>query len=197
MTDRLSRALRAQQEFVADASHQLRTPLTGLRLRLEEAQVSADSDEPIGGELDAALDEVDRLSHTVDELLLLSAAGGRDAPPEDVELAATVRAAAERWQATAAERGIALTCADGANGRVKTARVDLDRALDALVENALKYSPPGSEVQLEAGAGRVQVMDAGPGLAPGEEEEVFDRFHRGRAGPYGPGGHRPRAADRA
>ena len=188
MTDRLSRALRAQQEFVADASHQLRTPLTGLRLRLEEAQVSADDDEPIGGDLDAALTEVDRLSHMVDELLVLSSAGGRDAPPEDVDLAVIVREAGKRWQATAAERGIALTYASGANGRVKTARVDLDRALDALVENALKYSPPGSEVQLEAGAGHVQVMDAGPGLAPGEEEAVFDRFHRGRAGRTGPGG---------
>ena len=80
MTDRLSRALRAQQEFVADASHQLRTPLTGLRLRLEEVQVSANGSEPIGADLDAALNEVDRLSHTVDELLLLSSAGGRDAP---------------------------------------------------------------------------------------------------------------------
>jgi two-component system, OmpR family, sensor kinase len=188
MTDRLSRALRAQQEFVADASHQLRTPLTGLRLRLEEVQVSANGSEPIGGDLDAALNEVGRLSHTVDELLLLSSAGGRDAPPEEVDLAASARAAAKRWQATAAERRIALTCANGANGRVKAARVDLDRALDSLVENALKYSPPGSEVQLETGAGRVQVLDSGPGLAPGEEEEVFDRFHRGRAGRMEPAG---------
>ena len=76
----------------------------------------------------------------------------------------------------------------GASGRVKTARVDLDRALDALVENAIKYSPPGSEVQLETGTGSVQVLDAGPGLAPGEEEDVFDRFHRGRAGRMEPAG---------
>jgi signal transduction histidine kinase len=188
MTDRLSRALRAQQEFVADASHQLRTPLTGLRLQLEEAQASANGGASVGVELDAAIGEVDRLSQMVDELLLLSSAGGRDAPAEEIELTASVRAAAKRWQATAAECGIALTHTDGAVRRVTAARVDLDRALDALVENALRYSPAGSAVEIEACPGRVQVVDEGPGLAPGEDEQVFDRFHRGRAGHSGSAG---------
>ena len=66
--------------------------------------------------------------------------------------------------------------------------MDLDRALDALVENALRYSPPGSAVEIEVRPGRVQVLDAGPGLAPGEDEQVFERFHRGRAGRGGPAG---------
>lgn len=188
MTDRLSRALRAQQEFVADASHQLRTPLTGLRLQLEEAQASANGGAPVRAELDAALGEVDRLSQMVDELLLLSSAGDRDAPAEEVELSATARAAAERWRATAADRGIALTHANGAAQRVTAARVDLDRALDALVENALRYSPPGSAVEIEVRAARVQVLDGGPGLEPGEDEQVFERFHRGRAGRGGAAG---------
>ena len=68
------------------------------------------------------------------------------------------------------------------------ARVDLDRALDALVENALQYSPPGSSVEIEVRPGRLQVLDAGPGLAPGEGEQIFDRFHRGAAGRSGPAG---------
>ena len=76
MTDRIARLLSAQQDFVADASHQLRTPLTGLRLRLEEAKALADGPEAVA-ELDAAIGEVDRLSHTVDELLLLSREGER------------------------------------------------------------------------------------------------------------------------
>ncbi len=69
---------------------------------------------PVRAELDAALGEVDRLSQMVDELLLLSSAGGRDAPAEEVELNASARAAAARWRATAADRGIALTHANGA-----------------------------------------------------------------------------------
>jgi signal transduction histidine kinase len=189
MTDRLARALRAQREFVADASHQLRTPLTGLRLRLEEADAAAGHDPGVREELAAAQREVDRLSQMVNELLLLSSAGGRDAPAESVDLVRAVRSAAERWEATAAERTIALSHAalDGA-GTVTVARADLDRAIDSFVENALHYSPPGSAVRIEAARGRVDVLDGGPGLAPGEADEVFQRFHRGRAGRAGPSG---------
>ncbi|MEA2449980.1 MAG: hypothetical protein QOG63_1912 [Thermoleophilaceae bacterium] len=189
MTERLSRALRAQREFVADASHQLRTPLTGLRLRLEEADAAAGDAVAVREELAAAEREVDRLSQMVGELLVLSSAGGRDAPAEQVDLAAAVRSAAERWQASAAEGGIELSHAavDG-SGTVTLAHADLDRALDSFVENALRYSPPGSAVRIEASAGRVDVLDGGPGLAPGEAEQVFERFHRGRAGRAGPAG---------
>ena len=189
MTERLSRALRAQREFVADASHQLRTPLTGLRLRLEEAEAAARDDPAARDEVDAALAEVDRLSQMVDELLLLSAAGGRDAPAEVVDLSDAARLAAERWDATAAGRGIeiAFTAHAGA-ASVSVARADLDRALDSLVENALHYSPGGTTVRIEAADRRLEVLDEGPGLAPGEEAQVFERFRRGRAGRAGPSG---------
>ena len=188
MTDRLSRALLAQREFVADASHQLRTPLTGLRLRLEEIEATA-RDAETREEVDAALAEVDRLSLMVNELLLLSAAGGRDAPAEAVDLASAGRSAAERWNASAAERGIDLSFAarDG-SATVTVARADLDRALDSLVENALHYSPEGTTVRIETAGSGVEVLDEGPGLAPGEEAHVFERFHRGRAGRAGPSG---------
>jgi signal transduction histidine kinase len=189
MADRLARALRAQQEFVADASHQLRTPLTGLRLRIEEAgQSAADGGQPDVGELRAALGEIDRLSQMVDELLLLSAAVDRDAPAEDVELSTSARRAAARWEAAAEEAGISLSLGNGAGGRVRAARADVDRAVDVLVENALRYSPAGTSVRIEAGSDRLEVVDAGPGLAPGEEEQVFERFHRGSAGQAGPTG---------
>jgi signal transduction histidine kinase len=185
MTDRLSRALSAQQEFVADASHQLRTPLTGLRLLLEEARPSGDGRDPAKADLEMALSEVNRLSQIVDELLLLSSAVGRDAPAEDVDLSVCARSAADRWSAAASESAISLSYRDGAAGSVRAAPPDIDRALDALVENALRYSPAGAAVRIEAGRGRLEVLDNGPGLAPGEEERVFDRFHRGRAGREG------------
>jgi len=188
MTDRLSRALSAQQEFVADASHQLRTPITGLRLLLEEARSSGDGRDPATADLGTALSEVDRLSQIVDELLLLSSAVGRDAPAEDVELSVCARRAADRWGAAAAESAISLSYRDGAAGSVRAAPADIDRALDALVENALRYSRADARVRIEAGPGRLEVLDDGPGLAPGEEERVFDRFHRGRAGREGPAG---------
>jgi signal transduction histidine kinase len=189
MTGRVRRLLRVQQDFVADASHQLRTPLTGLRLRLEALGERFRDDPPVEAEIDAAMAEIDRLSHTVDELLILSRAGEHDLPGERVDLADVAHRAAERWGATAAKRGVGLELGrggDGATGWI--APPDLDRALDALVENALLYSPGGSTVTIDAAPGEIAVLDRGPGLAAGEEEAVFERFRRGSAGQGGPTG---------
>jgi two-component system, OmpR family, sensor kinase len=189
MTQRIKRLLRVQQDFVADASHQLRTPLTGLRLRLENLAEHSRGNEPTERELDAALGEIDRLSLIVDELLILSRAGEHEVPGERLDLARAARRAAERWRASADARGIELTTdptAEPAEGWC--AGPDLERTLDCLVENALAYSPRGSTVRLQVTPGRIAVLDEGPGLAPGEEEIVFARFSRGSAGRRGAAG---------
>jgi signal transduction histidine kinase len=188
MTERLSRAIRAQQRFVADASHQLRTPLTGLRLRLEEARASGVSQDA-ERQLEEGEHEVARLAKTIDELLVLSRAGEHDAPGELVDLAQVAEDAVNRWSGTASEHGNTLDLV-GANGKAQVwaARTDLDRALDALVENAITYSPRGRRVAVRWRTGSIEVEDEGPGLAAGEEESVFERFHRGRAASDGPAG---------
>jgi signal transduction histidine kinase len=185
MAERVQRLLLAQRQFVADASHQLRTPLTALRLRLEEARTQAGPQ--TAAELDAGMGEIDRLAAILEELLLLSRAEDRELQPESVELADAVRRAGGRWRAAASAAGSSLHVASEQDaGRVRCARADLDRALDVLVENALRYAP--GELTLHAGRGRIEVLDRGPGLAVGEEELVFERFHRGRAGKAGPSG---------
>ncbi|MGD9735043.1 MAG: sensor histidine kinase [Solirubrobacterales bacterium] len=188
MTERVRRLLRVQQDFVADASHQLRTPLTGLRLRLEGLAERFRADGATHEELEAGLEEIDRLSQIVDELLLLSRAGEHELPGELVELDEAVADAAERWGPTAATRGIGIELAAAEGGCAWIAEPDLARALDALLENALRYSPPGSTVSLASRGGRIEVSDEGPGLAAGEEEAVFERFSRGSAGRRGPAG---------
>jgi signal transduction histidine kinase len=189
MTQRVKRLLRVQQDFVADASHQLRTPLTGLRLRLEVLGDRFRGEETASAEIDAAMREIDRLSQIVDELLILSRAGERELPGERLDLVAATRRAAERWRGTAAERRISLeTSAPDGPADGWCAGPDLERSIDSLVENALLYSPPGSRVTIVAAPGRVEVLDRGPGLAPGEEEAVFERFSRGQAGQQGPSG---------
>ena len=187
MTERLGRLVGSQRAFVADASHQLRTPLTGLRLRIEEAReqgVSADA----AAQLDAGLAEVDRLAAIVEELLVLSRAGERELPGEHLALSTVVEQALSRWSAAASEHGVALERGELDGGSVWCAAADADRALDVLLENALHYSPRGARVTIAAVAGRIDVLDRGPGLADDEADAVFERFHRGSAGRAGPSG---------
>jgi len=181
MTERLERLVASQREFIADASHQLRTPLAGLRLRLEEARAST-RDADAHAEIDAGLSELDRLSAIISELLVLSQAGEVDAPPERVDLEEVAHRAAARWDGTAGGRVVA----DGTPADGFCPAADLDRTLDALVENALHYG--NGAVEVRASPGAVEVLDRGPGLAPDELAAVFERFHRGRAGRSGPSG---------
>ena len=188
MTERLQRLVDAQRLFVADASHQLRTPLTGLRLRMESIQGSQ-LDAQAAADVDAALEEFDRLAQMIGELLELSRAGERDAAGEPLSLADLVSRAAARWAATAHERGQRVNAdvghGPGAGAHAWIARADADRIVDALVENALRYSPDGTEVEIAASPGLVEVRDRGAGIAPGEQDAVFERFHRGSASRHG------------
>ena len=184
MTARLERLVRSQRDFVADASHQLRTPVTGLRLRVEAARADT-RDLEVAEELDAALAELDRLTQIIEELLQLSQAGERSAAGERLALGRLGARAAERWEALAADKGQRLGATAGASGAAWLSRADADRILDAVVENAIKYSPPGAEIEIAALAHGIEVRDRGPGVAPGEEEQVFERFHRGAEGRSG------------
>jgi two-component system, OmpR family, sensor kinase len=191
MTTRIARLLAAQRAFVADASHQLRTPLTGLRLRLEEAR-AAGLTPAAAAELDAGAREVDRLAQIVDELLVLSRAGERELPGEAVDLHHLASGAIERWHAGALEQGLTLEHetrpAQALPAVAWCASADAERALDALIENALRYSPSHSTVTIVSAPGRIEVRDRGPGIAADEQEAIFERFHRGQAGRQVPAG---------
>ncbi len=181
MTDRLEQVLAAQREFVANASHQLRTPLTGLRLRLEAASLKAGPE--LSEELDAAEREVDRLARLLTALLTLAREGDRPPAREAVSVAEALERALERWEERGAQsgHGLRLLCRDP--GVAAVSDEDLAIVLDNLIENALVYSPGGGTIILycdrEDGKIVVAVEDEGPGLRAGEEEQVFERFARG------------------
>jgi two-component system, OmpR family, sensor kinase len=182
MTSRLQGALEAQREFVANASHQLRTPLTGLRLRLEAATAES-SDAGIRDELVAADEEVERLAGLLGNLLVLAGEGQEPPEAEPVDLERKAVNAGERWRPEAQAGGHEIRLAGEPHVRVMASPDDVGIVLDNLIENALKYSPAGGEVLVEwgrrRGFGFVRVSDEGPGLGPGEHERVLDRFVRG------------------
>ena len=189
MAGELSSNLAAQRDFVANASHQLRTPLTGIKLRLEaiRAEGGAAAEQAAKAEV-----ELDRLSGLVDDLLALARAAADQAPGESVDLGEAVRAAGRRWSQPAAEAGHELSVADERGGRIWAAPGDVAHILDNLLENAIRYSPRGSRVaiELETNGSRPAfvVSDTGPGIPAAERTQVFDRFYRGAEGKSaGPG----------
>ncbi len=181
MAARLSELIAAQRAFVGDTSHQLRTPLTALRLRLENLY-----DEVTGGariEVWAALDEVDRLGRLVDQLLALARSEGAPVPAQPVDLAERIRERCELWSALADERGVAVVF-EGCDGPVMGLALPgaVDQMLDNLIDNALAVSPEGSDlmIRLESGdpSHRIHVIDSGPGMSEEERNQAFDRFWR-------------------
>ena len=111
----------------------------------------------------------------VTELLILSEAGTARPPDAATDLLAGARRAVERFAG-------ADVVVSGVSSVVRCTVQDLDRILDVLIENAIDYGPPGQRITLHGSPGRLEVIDEGPGLAPGEEETIFARFHRGTVG---------------
>lgn len=193
--DRVQDVLAQQQRFVADASHQLRTPLTGLRLRLESAELAAGGDPE--GRLAAAIAEVERLTALVGDLLLLtrteSARAGEPLPVAPVDVVAVVEDRVAAWVLPGQERDVVVRALPVDTSGPVTAEARpgaLEQILDNLLSNALRVAPPGSEVEVAVDGGdpqvRITVADRGPGLDADQRRHAFDRFWR--APDAGPGG---------
>jgi signal transduction histidine kinase len=181
MAQRLDQLLAEQRSFVADASHQLRTPLTALRLRLENLQ----SDPGGAGGADdvgAAIDETNRLAELVGDLLKLARAE-ETATPEAVDLVQLARDRTDTWSAVAETVGVSLELAapDGAvfAGAVPSG---VEQILDNLIDNAITASPAGARVTVTVTAGETShgltIADEGPGLSDELKARALDRFWR-------------------
>ena len=165
-----------------NASHQLRTPLTGIKLRLEAIRAQGGS---AAEEAQKAEGELDRLSALVDDLLALARASSLETTGEIVDLGEAARAAGRRWAGPAASAGHELRD----RGRQPGARVGRRGRPRADPRQPhrerVRYSPPGTRIVVTAeGAGRpaLVVADTGPGIPPEERERVFERFFRGAGG---------------
>jgi signal transduction histidine kinase len=186
---RLAVAFAAQRQFVADAAHELRSPVTALRLQLQLLERSADP-AARGAATQELKSGIDRAQRLIEQLLQLSRVEP-DAPAsreETVDLGALAREVVGALSVKADHLGVDLGADSGPEG--PTLRGDADQLrilLTNLVENALRHAPAGGGVvDVKAGVleGRpaLQVMDNGPGIPPAERERVFDRFYRGEQG---------------
>jgi signal transduction histidine kinase len=184
MAGRLAEVVDAQSRFVAEASHQLRSPLTALRLRLENLEAEAGG--PASEGIAAAGRELQRLSRIVDGLLTLSRAGNDEPVRGPVDIVAVIEERCDAWAALADERGVTLIAKqprdEGLAAQLVTG--DLEQILDNVLANALDASPPGSRITVtrEPTVGRrarVHVVDEGPGMTEQQRAHAFDRFWTG------------------
>ncbi|MBC7461148.1 MAG: HAMP domain-containing protein [Thermoleophilia bacterium] len=180
MVDEVRTTIETQGRFVDDASHQLRSPMTGLRLSLEGAlDVAPDGERPA---IEAALLELGRLVGIVDGLLVLARTPA-EAELVVVDAAAVARDRAAAWEGLADERGVTLDVAAPTPLPCRTVGGALEQVIDNLVDNALSVSPTGSVIHLEAlardGQVVIRVADQGPGMSESDLAHAFERFWQG------------------
>jgi signal transduction histidine kinase len=183
MTLQISTLIERQRAFAGDASHQLRTPLTALRLRLERAATML-ADDPDGARahLEAAGEETERLQRLVEGLLMLARADQGDVATEVIDVADVVTERAAMWAPLAAERGCSLTADVIVTSTARAVPGALEQIVDNYIDNALNVSPAGSEIVVSASRDHrwvtVHVLDGGPGIASDQLPHAFDRFWR-------------------
>ena len=171
----LGDSLSAQRQLVADASHELRTPLTTARTSLESLERHPEL-EPHERQLyvRAAIAELEEMTKLIDELVALARGDIRPPDKQPVrldELAEEAVAAASRRTGRDIHAELEPTV-------VNAAADDVARAIANLLDNAIKWSPPATPVEVTVAHGAVSVRDHGPGVPPEEQEHIFDRFYR-------------------
>ncbi|MGW2384582.1 sensor histidine kinase [Streptomyces sp. NPDC001658] len=183
--ERLDTLVASQRIFVADASHQLRTPLTALRLSLDNIADGVD-DEFVREDVEQATAEVVRMSRLVNGLLVLARAEAKVTAPEPLSLGDIVDERLAVWRPAADERGVTVAPMGSIDGRllVMSSPGALDQVLDNVLSNALEVSPDGGTITVRAqGRGDevvLSVLDEGPGMSDAEKSRAFDRFWRGQ-----------------
>lgn len=182
--DRVRRAFEAQRHFVADAAHELRSPLAALKLQVQGLQRAPDeaTRELAVNRLAAGIDRATRLVEQMLALARQEASAAAGTPPEAVELQEVARLALSDAIAAAQARRIDVGIASAHAARVQGQPEALRTLLRNLLDNAVKYTPEGGRVDIRIGqqAGGVELVveDSGPGLPAEERERVLDRFYR-------------------
>jgi two-component system, OmpR family, sensor kinase len=181
---RLKSALDRQRAFVADAGHELRTPLSILRLELDLASAPGRSNEDLRAAVTAAAFETDRLARLAEDLLTLALDDDQGALPgrDSVNLAEVAAESVAAFSAPAAQRGVTITCNADSAVSIAGDAARMRQAVDNLLANAVQLAPNGSEVTVavrrQGVVGTVEVTDDGPGFPAEFVPHAFERFRR-------------------
>ncbi|MGH3442835.1 MAG: ATP-binding protein [Nitriliruptorales bacterium] len=190
MLERLDAVVRREREFIADASHELRTPLAIARAEIELVRESLEQ-QPLRDGLTSALEEIDRLSAVVEDLILLARVdeGAVLDRPRSVDLDELAATTVRRFATVAATRKVKLVTTGSACVTGDPAAIE--RALANLVDNALRHTPDGGTIEIaveqRSEGGALVVRDTGAGVDPGLLGTLFDRYTRSKSGPGGAG----------
>ena len=192
MADQLEKLISQQRAFAGDASHQLRTPLTALTLRLERVSELLAQDPTAAAErLDAAMVETDRLQRLVEGLLVLSRSEAKGVATTRQDASAIARERAENWDALAAEQNVAIAISIPDSAFLLATVGAIEQVIDNYVDNALEVVPAGSTITIlikaDSDLTQISVLDEGPGLPEADLAKAFNRFWRARSDTHGSG----------
>lgn len=193
MLDRIGRLMDGVRQVSNAIAHDLRTPITRARARLEDAAMHAESAEELRAAVERAVADLDGVTRVFQALLRIAEieAGSRRSAFAPLDAAPLLADLVELYGAVAEERGLRLVLDAPERLPVHGDRDLVQQALANLLDNAVKFSPPGGTVRLgagvEAGWLRLVVQDAGPGIPVGERGRAGERFYRGEAARHTPG----------
>jgi signal transduction histidine kinase len=193
MAQKLDKLITQQKAFAGDASHQLRTPLTALQLRLERATELLETDPKGAAErIEAAIAEADRLQRLVEGLLALSRSeNAAQIARIECDAAQIARERFQNWEALADEQGVALILIVPEVAMIMAIPGTLEQIIDNYVDNALAIVPAQSIIQIEVTPDveftKISVIDEGPGIPENDIAKAFNRFWRARSDSDGSG----------
>ena len=181
MAGEIERVLARQKAFALNASHELRNPLNALLVRVE--YLATGLGEEWEGDIEETREEGRRMVRILDTLLSLARSGRGDAPLIEVDIAGLAQSRVEAWRDVAGRKEIGFDVSGDYFAPALTDRTIVESALDAVIDNAVKFSPPGTSIEVTTSRGsegcRIVVRDHGPGLSESEVEHAVERFWRG------------------